>query len=448
MLIEGDKHPFRWLPSLQHMASVKIIEALWRNSEDKGLIIEACKNTCVDHTPAGWAALGVSIINKIGRTVDELSLPISIKISLKSFLLPMVARATKWLVETGTDAALRPRNDWLEPISYLVNNFCWSNVGYVDGGKMFKSYVANRETIDFGIWEQLCFYCVEDEIIKFSKTIDWDNCREFYRSHYPIYWYWKIYGKFPTETMFISPFYLDFKKLLDQGLYDEENILRTMFKYSVSWELRLDQMERTYISAMKYFWNRVKDDEGVADLISDALSGHPSTEGSVYLLTVMKEEALLEGITTTFGTYNRTHLLRWPWILFIDDWIGVFEAVDAPFFMRFFNNMEPKKRDNEGFNEKTLYEPFVKVWRIFHQRFISDNEAMNQAFWRILDRKDHTLCRLMVSGMDSHQKDNFIECLKDYARFKCHNEFSVQFAEQVLNEVEQRESIWGLRLCF
>ncbi|XP_063985349.1 uncharacterized protein LOC135166731 isoform X2 [Diachasmimorpha longicaudata] len=439
MLTEGGKHPFRWLPSLQHMACVKIIETLWRNFEDKDLVITACEKTCVNYTYAGWTPRGASIINKIGGTVDELSLPKSIKISLKSFLLPMVARATKWLVETGTDVALRPREDWLEIITYLVNNFCWSNFGYVDGGKMFKAYVANKETIDFGIWEQLCFYCVEDDIIRFAKTIDWDNCREFYRSHYPIYWYWKIYGKFPTEEMFISPFYLDFKNLLDQGFYDKENILGTMFKYSVSWELRLDQMERTYISAMKYFWNCVKDDARVAQFILEALCGQPSTEGSVYLLTVMQEETLLDGIITTFKIHNRTHLLRWPWILFIDDWIRAFEVVDASFFLRFFSNMETKKRDNEGFNEKTLYEPFLKVWRIFHDRFSSEDEIVNQAFWRILERKDYILCRIMLDGMAIHLKENFLYCLKDYAKFKSHSKFCLQFTEQVMNEIDENE---------
>ncbi|XP_015114668.1 uncharacterized protein LOC107039532 [Diachasma alloeum] len=443
--MSAEHNPLRLLSTLQHMAAVKTIETLLKKAKYK----EMMKNVSWGIHPYRDVnqedPLLIHMIGELQSTVDRLPLPEVMKINLKMCLVPMIRMASNWLSQfaNNTPSHLRDQN-WAQTIDDLLDSLHWDNIGYVNGRKTLACYVESREAVDFVIWNQLCISSMENDIIRFAKTIDWNSIRKCSKWTFPIYWYHKIYGEYSPKEMFEPVGTYNYFCIVRYKVLSEEQHLKRLLKRSHPDSPHLGRTASTN----EYFLNNLENDVEIEKFIRESSFDGLCGEATLYSLRSMKMTTL---VNTISNHSVLSELVKPPWILFIDDWIRLFQSVNVDCFFTFFQLVGVDNNFIKEYDTKTLYEPFEKVWRIFYRRFgCNSNEEMGQAFFNIFHRTDLTLCKAMFRELEDPQRKRLVTNMKDYVqRRQCayeflnkenwgKKEFFSQFYYDVLKDDEER----------
>lgn len=436
------ENPFRWVPTIKHIATGKIVEVLWRNADSKSKT--TLKKLFQDYYRKVEGASSMErfnrvlfhIINDIETAVRQLPLPDLLHSHVIFILVPMMVEFVGWLFRDMRDVGTQFPEDAVELTNYFVDHTYWRNLGCIDAPKMYKCYLRHRETIPFGVWHQLCYYCLEEEIIQFGQTIDWDHCNHCMQSPYCVYWYHKISGEFPSEEMIASLYFNNFLVYCREGTEYERSTLKNILRIYA---------QGPSISACEYFQSFLADGEFI-QMIKGACC-FISTEASLYLLRKLDGDEC-------FNLFSPDVFLKrmwlWPGILFFDAWVFMFERIPQNTFISFFIEIKAMFSSGAGvFSSKLIYEPFEKIWNIFYERFSESPRALRYAFWNIYVTHDVTMCKTMFKELRDDQRKRLIRTIIDNARednpsIHSQSKFLIVFCQHVLEDDEERQ--WWMNM--
>lgn len=449
--MSSSSNPLKFVFPLKHIASVKTIELLWNHSGCTEPIKTFYKNEDLRFCPTPLPT--EPTINALEKSISNLPIPSSLKHHLKVYISEMTWDALFWIHQTIEDLNLlqnhKLNESTMTKLLYFIDNLSWSNSGLINGKEILKSYVKNKETTDFDTWRQLCHYCIEDEILRLSKTINWKKVTKLTDNSYYIYWYLKINGKFPKKNLFSSKVdYYGFKEDRKNGKYDEINININLLMYSAAF--------RSNIAAVKYFRSQIKNFEEFETYFEESWDWIGFREESaMYLIREMRDDFSLNFAQTSTDLFS--YFLQWPWVLFIDLWIKVFENVEASVFLGVFRGFYRvcgskfegfKNRRDEGIYDPTFYEPFRKLWRVFYERFGGDDQLVAEGFSNVFKKRDLVICRDLLESLRGNQRIFVLRCLaKKYQKppeCDLKNDFLREFVENGLERDQEKDIFEGV----
>lgn len=439
--------------SLRHIAIVKSVEAIWKNSNTVD-VFRGIFEDFFEDDDAIREAIQDDLLNVAVRefeiAVDNLALPKTMKDEICCFMWQMHKSAYEWLHHIICDMYSEKDPNGPEKALYFVNNITWDNTGWVDGRKVLESYVNTKETIDYDTWCQLCEYCCEDGIIRYADTVDWNTSKIY--SDRTVYWYHQVYDTFPTEELFFrSANYNSFLSQCEAGLFDDEHVYETLFRESYRFR---------NISAIKYFWGRLTDEQKLGLCKEDNFI--PADDDNEYSCKVIT--AYLFGQMKFF--YLPQHsldpgpwrfMLYWPWILFIDSWIDDYNKLDKYQFTAMFalllglRKSEKKELGIEEFERRMVrgdlraryHLPCVKLWRIFREKSGSTHEIAPKVVAVMFSSGDFVLCKIVMEDTDTEWKKSCLEAIRvlceKFPRYMPDTKFCDKFIALLLVTAEERK---------
>ncbi|GBM14348.1 hypothetical protein AVEN_55341-1 [Araneus ventricosus] len=160
------------MPSLEHIALVKVATTLW-NQDDIRALIEKFYSEIVSgrRIREKWQVIEDKVVEKL----PQLSQPEPLKSEILGFIKPIGSQILKWLEYHIKNCQLHMK----------LPNLCWTPEGTVDKKKTAE-VLSKDENLDITRrYELACIYCLEDDIPELWNKIP-KNHRIIYYKEDPI----------------------------------------------------------------------------------------------------------------------------------------------------------------------------------------------------------------------------------------------------------------------
>ncbi|XP_015117820.1 uncharacterized protein LOC107041681 isoform X2 [Diachasma alloeum] len=371
-------------------------------------------------------------------------LPQTINDDLSLFFCQMYAPLISSWREDFNNAVNNDHQKHLEAVAEIflvMNHTVWDHIGCTDAKKTLELQVCNQESIDYETWAKLCEFCSIEYMRDFANRVDWSESR--FDSTITIFWYKKIYGSYPTESMFASrQDFLNFQNQLVAQIYEGYDINRILFKDSVSSDS---------LSAVKYFWNKLTDVQQLELSSEGSFFKTQSISTAVYLLSAI-DFNYLPGNTMDCGPWS--YLLVWPWVMFIDSWIHHFQIMDRCHFATIFRTLVVQRRKDqstviEEFTRRQIrshlyakyYVPCEKLWRLYCEKFGTMDGIADKISGLMFGSEDIQLCKIIMAGSPGDWRRQCLVAIGEYCKI-----LSSQYSLSVLPNQDFRDKFMAVVL--
>lgn len=336
--------------------------------------------------------------------LQKMKLPDTIKNELMFVITAVGDRRFEWFKYMSHK--LENEKHQYPAISHYLDNVSLTNIGTIDGVKVFESLFNNEtrgtDTIDMPyMYEEACNYCLENYIENIwhkcsnedKEALSWKtrwNIGDGYNVHLLVYWRWYISDR--TSHLFIqstSP--NNYDELYDFNHSAKENT----FRLSVL---------GGYDVAVKYFFNQLNEDEKNRNLIeatemvlnekilelsdsSDDDCNKQYIDILVFLIQQMTDEKRLDFLRKYKLKILNILLINWPWqYLFLQTLDLLWEFFTDYDYVNLFKSIVESILDEYEFRDITESTNIQMLYETWYRSPIRLKHSIVKDCWTTFDK--------------------------------------------------------------